>query len=388
MGRDWDSFDPKEYQEWCEEWAALALDALKPGGHLLAFSGNRTHHRLFSGVQDAGFELRDTVTWHYGSGFPKALDVSKAIDKTEDAEREDLGPNPNAVGRKYNKTGGDYNNGHKESRAESDRITAPATDAAVRWDGFKTALKPATEFVCVARAPFDGTVAENIQRHGTGALNIDATRVGTETRENPPTSHDDNCYDDAGDRPTERVTGRYPSNVVFGEQPAAQLDRDVGELGGGEKERQEDMNNNKCDTNVHSGYKGRNKSMYVDDDYDGGMRSYGDTGGPSRYFYTSKASRAERTHDGKIDNDHPTVKPVDLMEWLVKLVTAENQIICDPFAGSGTTLLAAKNKNRRFIGIEQNESHVSLAQARVGLTPDDPSVCRESGVCGLEDFGD
>jgi site-specific DNA-methyltransferase (adenine-specific) len=377
MGRDWDSFDPKEYQAWCEEWATLALDALKPGGHLLAFSGNRTHHRLFSGVQDAGFELRDTVTWHYGSGFPKALDVSKAIGKQrgKDDQREVIhtrkdsditGENVATEGAKDTDESVEYD------------ITAPATDAAERWDGFKTALKPATEFVCVARAPFDGTVAENVQEHGTAALNIDATRVGTDPEGGHWPGSDDNVDDEklygdsrtGGDRDT---AGRYPSNVVFGERAADQLDRDVGELEAGASREKN-----------HGAASGGSYGEY--DTQDHSRRNEFDSGGPSRYFYTSKASRAERTHDGKIENDHPTVKPVDLMEWLVKLVTAEDQIVCDPFAGSGTTLLAAKNKQRRFVGVEQDEGHVSLAQARVGLAPDDPEQIRDDDATGLEQF--
>lgn len=143
MGRDWDDFEPKEFQRFCEKWAAECKRVLKPGGHLLAFGGNRTEHRMKSGVEDAGFEIRDTGTWHYGNGFPKALDVGKALDN----------------------------------------------DAAEMWGGFKTALKPATEFVAVARKPLDeDTVAENVLEHGTGALNIDGCRIDGEER--PQRTHD------------------------------------------------------------------------------------------------------------------------------------------------------------------------------------------------------
>ena len=172
MGNSWDDFEPKEYQEWCEQWATECLRVLKPGGHLLSFSGTRTYHRLGVGVEDAGFEIRDKIDWLYGSGFPKALDVSKAIDKQADAEREvvntkDVGPDM---------TGGNYENNDGDRAVQE--ITEPATDAAEQWDGFKTALKPAHEPVCVARKPFNQTVAENVQEHGTGALNIDGCRVG------------------------------------------------------------------------------------------------------------------------------------------------------------------------------------------------------------------
>jgi len=342
MGRSWDDFEPKEYQEWCAEWAGKAMRVLKPGGHMVAFSGNRTHHRLFTGVEDAGYEIRDTVTWHYGSGFPKALDVSKAIDKAAGAERDKI-PNPLAD----KQTGQENTDALSGDREPNETIAPePATDAAERWDGFKTALKPATEYVVMARKPFDGTVAENIQEHGTGALNIDGTRIDT-----------DENLDGGATKDTERPSGwsdttggmfekgskrgidydpegRYPANVVFDEQAADELD-DV-----------------------------------------------------TRYFYTSKATKAERTLDGKIENAHPTVKPTDLMEWLVTLVTAEKQIVLDPFIGSGTTGMACKNTNRDFIGIEQNPEYADIARVRCGLTPDDPSVVRDSAEHGLEAFID
>src|SRR6056297_2757959 len=136
MGRDWDDFEPKEYQEWCEEWACEALRVLKPGGHMLAFSGNRTHHRLFTGVEDAGFEIRDTITWHYGSGFPKSLDVAKSIDKAAGAERDRTGPGPNECEHLQR---GDPCPGHGEETSQSGITyhtpkTQPTTDAAEKWD--------------------------------------------------------------------------------------------------------------------------------------------------------------------------------------------------------------------------------------------------------------
>jgi len=371
MGRSWDDFEPKEYQEWCEKWAAKAMRVLKPGGHMLAFSGNRTHHRLFTGVEDAGFEIRDTITWHYGSGFPKALDVSKAIDKAADAEREE-------VGSKLHKATNGGDNGDYATGEQP--ITEPATDAAEKWDGWKTALKPATEYVVMARKPFDGTVAENVEKHGTGAMNIDGCRVESgERAKRVPTDHDSGGNDVYGqyENDTSRsdgttTEGRYPANVVFGEQAAEQLDRDVGEL-------HESTESTRGSGAIWG---------HMNDEDTGEKIAFGDSGGPSRYFYTSKATQAERTLDGRIDNAHPTVKPTDLMEWLVTLVTAENQIILDPFIGSGTTGMACKNTNRDFIGIEQNPEYADIARVRCGLTPDDPSVVRDSGEHGLEAFTD
>jgi DNA modification methylase len=381
MGRDWDDFEPKEYQEWCEKWARKARDVLKPGGHLLAFSGNRTHHRLFSGVEDAGFEIRDTVTWHYGSGFPKALDVSKAIDKRAGAERKVV-----ATREADDKRSGEYRNEHDDTTKYE--YIAPATDSAERWDGFKTALKPATEYVVVARKPLgEDTVAENMVEFGTGALNIEGCRVGTGERTNPPVSVDGDVYGDntSGENTAETVNGRYPSNVVFDDVEAERLDRkNESRSGSGSPTTNDEIESNGAD--VHDGYTRPNASMFTDE-LDDGIRSFGDSGGPSRYFYTSKASKAERTLDGKITNAHPTVKPQDLMEWLVKLATAEGQTVLDLFAGSGTTCKAAKDLNRRFIGIEKQAQWADVARVRCGLTPNDPSMVRDDdGQAGLEAY--
>ncbi|UXF50028.1 hypothetical protein 7865G3B6_32 [Haloquadratum phage sp.] len=394
MGRSWDDFEPKEYQAWCEKWATECLRVLKPGGHLLAFSGNRTHHRLMSGIEDAGYEIRDTITWHYGSGFPKALDVSKNIDKQADADREVVGeysdpdkttPRTNAPTTEGQQTYGDDNREGSNVRA----ITEPATEQAKQWDGFKSALKPATEFVCVARSPLaEDTIAENVVAHGTGALNIDACRIGNEERENPEQGTADGVDYGTKKYESEIVEGRYPSNVVFDAQQADVLDDDVGELGGGSMTRNGDVEGKEWENDVNEGYtEGRDRSMFVNEGADDGVRSYGDSGGPSRYFYTSKASKAERTLDGKIDNAHPTVKPIDLMEWLVTLATAKEQIVLDPFAGSGTTCKAAKHKSRQFIGIEEQPKWADVARVRSGLPPVDHSHIRsDEAQHGLEQF--
>jgi DNA modification methylase len=378
MGRDWDDFDPTEYQEWCGDWATEAKRVLKPGGHLLAFSGNRTHHRLFSGVEDAGYEVRDTLTWHQAEGFPKALDVSKAIDKQADAEREVVGEKRAGIARK-----GRSNNEVFHDTIDEDQkhipVTAPATDAAETWDGWKTALKPATEFIVLARKPLsEGTVAENVQEWGTGALNIDGCRIesdGSHKRPYQPTNTEREIYGEQdGFEPT-NAEGRYPSNVVFDEQAAERLDREVGELAESYQETSK------------RGYVSR---IYGDKDTEaGGADGYTGSGGPSRYFYTSKASRAERTLDGRIANAHPTVKPQDLMEWLVRLATREGQTVLDPFAGSGTTCAAAKGLGREFVGIERQPEWADVARVRVGLTPEDPARVRDDDdQQGLEAFAD
>ena len=383
MGRDWDDFEPREYQEWAEEWSREVRRVLKPGGHLLAFSGNRTHHRLFTGVEDAGFEIRDTLTWHYGSGFPKASDVSKTIDKRADAEREVVGENP------HRRTGRESSNTHNRGAeaVASKHITEPATDAAREWDGWKTGLKPATEFVVMARKPYEGATVDSVLENGTGALNIDATRIGTDEAKfndsvayggkegtNPEKYGE---YDRGGDVEYEDPPeGRYPSNVIFDEVAADALDREVGESSSNVREATGNAKMNPGGTNAM-------REMPTPDTQD---RGFNDSGGPSRYFYTSKASRSERTDDGAIENDHPTVKPVDLMKWLVRLVTREDQVVLDPFAGSGTTAVAAKDLGREFVAIERQAKYVSLAQARIGIDVDDPSVVREADAAGLDDF--
>jgi site-specific DNA-methyltransferase (adenine-specific) len=340
---------------------------------LLAFGGNTRHHRLFAGVEDAGYEIRDTLTYHFGSGFPKALDVSKSIDSQADAEREIVGKNPNRrTGRENTNT---YERGN--DTVASEHITAPATDAAEQWDGFKTALKPATEFVVMARAPLaEDTVAENVLEWGTGALNIDGCRIETEgrpNRENSGARPGDATSYDLGSREATGTTteGRYPANVVFDETAAAALDREVGDIEGGS-----------AGGSISDGEKTMTPVKP-------GTASYDDNGGPSRYFYTSKATRAERTLDGRIDNAHPTVKPQDLMEWLVTLVTAEGQTVLDPFAGTGTTGRAAKDKGREFVLIEQDEQWADVARVRCGLSPNDPSHVRSNDAqTGLEGYTD
>jgi len=371
MGRDWDDFEPTEYQAWCEEWAREVKRVLKPGGHLLAFSGNRTHHRLFTGVEDAGFEIRDTLTWHYGSGFPKATDVSKTIDKRADAEREVLSEEskPLMGGRTYAQD--DWSEEHRGENTI--QRTAPATDAAKEWDGWKTGLKPATEFVVMARKPFDGATVDCVQEHGTGALNIDGTRIETDDELKYTVTNQRGGHvgvDNSRQSEPRSPEGRYPANVVFDETAAEQLDRAVGELNGGPYTPQSHTGRNTSDAHTKN---------------DPDERKQLDSGGPSRYSYTPKATRAERTLDGTIANAHPTVKPVDLMEWLVKLVTAEGQTVLDPFAGTGTTCRAAKDKGRRFIGIEQQAKWADVARVRCGLAPEDPSHVRADGPqAGLE----
>lgn len=319
MGKDWDDFEPKEYQEWCEKWAKKCLRVLKPGGHLLAFSGNRTHHRAFTGIDDAGFKIKDTLTWHYGTGFPKSSNVKKTIERYSDKDGSE-------------------------------------------WDGFQTQLKPATEFVVLAQKPLsEDAIYKNVLKHGTGALNINECRVpladGKESGQNVT--------------PDE---GRYPPNLLLSTKAAEMLD-DQNETDDADKDTKtnEDFEHNKDKREKIEGYERDGGNVINDDDPDM-IRQYGDKGGKSRYFpriseprfkYNPKVSKNERTHDGEVENDHPTVKPVDLMSWLVRLVTREDQTVLDPFAGSGSTALACQSENRKFIGIEKKEEYCDIIKDRL-----------------------
>lgn len=374
MGRSWDDFEPREYQEWCEAWAREVKRVMKPGAHLLAFSGNRTHHRAFSGVEDAGLEIRDTITWHYGSGFPKATDVSKTIDKRADADRETVRVDYNGSELMRHQAGeGSNTRPWMEEAAEKGYHEKPgdepATDEAKRWDGWKTALKPATEYVVLARKPFDGATVDCVLDHDTGALNIDGCRVGDWDHTVESTDNRGGVVggDNSRSQPPQDVEGRYPANVVFDEAAARDLDDEVGVTESSEpREERREIDDEQL-------YGDSRKS---------GLGGYGDSGGPSRYFYTSKASKSDRTNGDRVPNDHPTVKPTDLMQWLVRLVARPEQIVLDPFVGSGTTCLAAKRESRRFVGVERQEKYADVARARCGLAPEDPSHVRTDPAQG------
>jgi site-specific DNA-methyltransferase (adenine-specific) len=329
MGKAWDSCVPG-----VEFWAE-ALRVAKPGAHLVAFGGTRTYHRLAVAIEDAGWEIRDCLSWLYGSGFPKSLDVSKAIDKAAGAEREVL-------------------------------VTAPTTDAAKQWQGWGTALKPAWEPCILARKPLVGTVAANVLAHGTGAINVDACRIesgpspsverrkhaapamsigatGWTTPARPPSYNEQRGGE---------ALGRWPANVALDEEAAAMLDEQTGERKSGIAVQR----------NGGGGltYGGKRHATMRNDDW-----GYSDSGGASRFFYTAKASRAERTMRSAVDNKHPTVKPVSLMRWLVRLVTPPQGSVLDPFAGSGTTLLAAHLEGFDYLGIEREAEYVEIIRERL-----------------------
>lgn len=343
------------FQRWCTAWATECLRILKPGGHLLAFGGSRTWHRLAAAIEDAGFETRDSIAWLYGSGFPKSLDVSKAIDKAAGAER-------GVVGTHHRHGGGSAVSGSMLGSLGTDSelpLTAPATVAAKRWQGWGTALKPSFEPIVVARKPLSGTVAQNVLEHGTGALNIDACRVTTgDALVRPSVQRHDNEVLGKGLGAGAQVepAGRWPTNVVLDEHQAEALDRQTGVLHSGTMRAGTDRQPRAGGTIY-----GADARNFVPAD------TYGDSGGASRFFpvfrYEAKAPTSERPNADGVQ--HPTVKPLDLMRWLVRLVTPVGAVVLEPFAGSGTTAEACVLEDRQCIAIEREADYLPLIVSRL-----------------------
>lgn len=396
MGKTWDSTGiANSVGMWTE-----ALRVLKPGGHLLAFSGSRTCHRMVCAIEDAGFEVRDQMMWIYGSGFPKSLDVSKSIDKAAGAERETVGVKSVGNG---NRKGEGYRH---EGDSTGIPVTAPATEAAHQWDGWGTALKPAHEPICMARKPLIGTVAANVLAHGTGALNIDGCRIeGVKgVPASPARKSGGNALAGSVDGSLRKCTGeedgfnpnvgRWPANVIHdgsaevlaafplaaGQLADAKVDpegRKTGNVYGAMKRGHEpSADSDNCGT---VGFKMKPGARRLDE------------GSAARFFYCAKASKEDRnegcesipakqySHDGRetsIDNayqrnssnssnSHPTVKPTDLMAYLCRLVTPPGGTVLDPFMGSGSTGKAAVLEGFNFIGIDLSPEYVAIARARI-----------------------
>ena len=380
MGKSWDAtgiaYDIKVWQE--------CLRVLKPGGHLLAFGGSRTYHRLACAIEDAGFQIRDQIMWVYGSGFPKSLNIGKAIDKAAGAEREN--------GKLKWKGGTQLGVINDDSWKPKDVYESQAsTDEAKEWDGWGTALKPAHEPIVLARKPLDGTVAQTVLTHGTGGINIDGCRVGMSDKDKEqslnnwkPNGYElkESIYEFGTEIvATEQNTqGRFPANFIHdGSDEVLELFPDTGKSQGGRIGK-------KQKSNIYGDPCGH---------FEAGDPGYGDSGSAARFFYCAKANKKDRNEgldgfelkreaDRIIDdgvggdnprnrsntpklNHHPTVKPTDLMRYLCRLVTPPNGTVLDPFTGSGSTGKAAVAEGFSFIGIEQSAEYVEIAKARIGI---------------------
>ena len=362
MGKTWDGGDVAfRVETWQEVYRVL-----KPGGHLLAFGGTRTYHRMACAIEDAGFEIRDSIHYTYGSGFPKSHNVAIGIDKAAGA----MGHRGKRVGVAGNEVAGD-----DVETARHVPEHEGITDEAKAWKGWGTALKPAHEIIVVARKPLEGTVAANCLKHGTGAYNIHACRVphgddvdmAAVQRQQHSEGSIDGAFGAASligkEIPTYKPEGRWPANVL--------LSHDVNCSG-------------------ESGCAPGCPCAIVDEQSggDGASRYFNvlpiEADDFAPFFYCSKASRKEREagladlkeEDKKVANDHPTVKSLALMEWCVKLVTPPEGAVLDPFMGSGSTGIAALRNGFSFIGMEADEHYMDIAEARIRHHGGEPEVLR------------
>jgi len=396
MGKSWDAsgiaFNIEVWQE--------ALRVIKPGGHLIAFSGSRTYHRMAVAIEDAGFQIRDQIMWVYGSGFPKSHNISKGIDKAAGAEREIVDSYKGVT----KGDGGRYNwHNTDEVGSTMVNVTIPSTAAAQQWNGWGTALKPAHEPMVLARKPLEGTVANNVMTFGVGGLNIDGSRVSSQdsfegmkgfasmklnARRDGESEEEWKFRCESGPEQQESLRklqelGRFPANFIHdGSDEVVALFPDT-----------------------KSG--GKQTTDFANED---GLFGFGgqpqnatepSSGSAARFFYCAKASKrdrneglegfeAKRDHDGRKDggvggdnprnrtnnaklNHHPTVKPTSLMQYLVRLVTPPNGIVLDPFMGSGSTGKACAYEDFEFIGIDQSAEYVAIAQARIDFALADKS---------------
>ncbi len=340
--------DSHLYQEWFAACAGAVIRTAKPGAHLLCFGGTRMYHRMACAVEDVGWEIRDSIgvphrpgdwgdcpwlmAWCYASGFPKSMDISKQLDEMHGVERTAIGTSTSGLGAGQftQEAGVSGGYGFKQEY----QVTEPATDDAKRWEGWGTALKPAWEPIIVARKPMDGTTAQNVLEHGCGAINVDACRVGDSG--GTGSQGEPNCL-----------------NKVYGDGMGGHKIVDIG--------------------------KGRWPANVVGDGGDEHL---------SRYFYSAKADESDRPH-GKGSTSHPTVKPLDLMRYLVKMVCPRGGVVLDPFMGSGSTGVAALAEGMCFVGIEQSVEYADIAVGRLKLAlqsaPDAVELVTKTAVSKVPD---
>jgi DNA modification methylase len=389
MGRAWDrpwkTVDGfrRGYRSWCVEWARECLRVLKPGGYLLAFGSTRTWHRLAMALEDAGFEIRDTIAWLYGQGFPKSLDVSKALDHAAGADRPEISrgrPLKRMIpGAGQNRAG----SWRKENGRFFPAETLAAAEAARQWQGWGTGLKPAFEPIIVARKPLIGKVAANVAKHGVGGLHINVCRVpindadrvtinrkhagmSVGTYRRAPGSSLNLSVKPLSLKPAHaHDLGRWPANAVLVHAPACDEDHCVPDCPVAELDRQSGKSVSRVSLP-------RRSSAGVGWGMTASGSQHDDAGGASRFFpafrWQAKAPSRERPHVGEVA--HPTVKPLELMRWLVRLVAPPGGLVLDPFLGSGTTAEAARAEGFQCIGIEREAEYVPLIRARLSKRAD------------------
>jgi site-specific DNA-methyltransferase (adenine-specific) len=373
MGQKWDTGETAFAVEFWRE----VLRVLKPGGHVVAFSGTRTYHRLACAIEDAGFEIRDCLMWLYATGFPKSHDVSKAIDRHFGAEREVV-----ATKRKAQSFADGQVYGSQPDKGGIHEITAPATAAAAAAAGLGTALKPAWEPIILARKPLEGTVAANVLAHGAGALNIDGCRIGYEGEALPRhlTSGSGRvgsggvyCGGWVGEgRPAHHPMsdsvrhderGRWPANVLHDGSPEV-VAAFPAESGGGPPRKTK----RSPDAGNRTGYGAFGGQEEV-------VIGYGDSGSAARFFYSAKADA-----DDRLGSKHPTVKPVDLMQWLCRLVTPPGGTVLDPFAGTGTTGEAAWREGFSAVLVERESEYQADIRRRMKLALGGPDERKRESI--------
>lgn len=357
MGKKWDNWVPSP-SVWREVFRVM-----KHGAHGLVFAGSRTQDLMSISLRLAGFEIRDTCMWLYGSGFPKSHNVALGIDKKQG--------HPNrgkAIPTASSYQASDIEKQHKLTSNPVDAYQAKTSDSE-KWEGWGTALKPAYEPIILIRKPLEGTIAENVLKHGVGGINIDATRV----------KYEDSEGIDFSKIQSHKPSGRWPANILLDETTASMLDEQSGTLKSGTASQKSRAWGVAGDATI-SGWQAN------------GSEGYRDAGGASRFFYTAKASKKEREaglshlpkkpcgalnggRDGELNsggkppaprsNTHPTVKPLDLMRYCVRMVTPKGGTILDPFCGSGSTLCAGVLEGFEIIGIERESEYVEIARCRV-----------------------
>ena len=392
MGKEWDGGDIAFRPETWE----LALKLLKPGGHLLAFSASRNYHRMAVAIEDAGFEIRDQMMWLYGSGFPKSQNMGKAVDKKQGNERESMGmydprSSQDGADRTERAIGNQQVANYESSMVEK-------TKGNSEWEGWGTALKPAHEPIVMARKPLsESSIVDNVLKHGTGAINIDGCRVEGNDAKYPDTNPD---FRDQGKKSKEAIgidklsfgqvqnaerteksadtpEGRFPANVMHdGSDVITKEFPQTGKFGSVKPI-------DKQKTNDVFGKYNEVKEF----------QAYDDEGSAARFFYCPKTSKSERhsnldDHETSVGangnkwtdqdyrkgdtkptterkNTHPTVKPVELMKYLCRLVTPKGGTVLDPFMGSGSTGMAAKDEGFDFIGIEKEKEYFEICESRI-----------------------